>query len=192
MENSRRALAQEELGLTTSQQEIQQQAAIDKELERQRIKEERRRALEEDLDYRLVKSIKTVMDDWFLDPVIGFFFPAVGDMLTSICALPFLWIALVRIKSIPLTLACIYNTMIDVILGLIPFYIGDILDAFNKSYKKNYRLIVGFVEDDKNVIHEVNNKAIRTAIIIVIFAIIIYYLVKWSIALMSFIWSLFT
>ena len=38
MENSRRALAQEELGLTTSQQEIQQQAAIDKELERQRIK----------------------------------------------------------------------------------------------------------------------------------------------------------
>lgn len=192
MENSRRALAQEELGLTTSQQEIQQQAAIDKELERQRIKEERRRALEEDLDYRLVKSIKTVMDDWFLDPVIGFFFPAFGDMLTSICALPFLWIALVRIKSIPLTLACIYNTMIDVILGLIPFYIGDILDAFNKSYKKNYRLIVGFVEDDKNVIHEVNNKAIRTAIIIVIFAIIIYYLVKWSIALMSFIWSLFT
>ena len=120
------------------------------------------------------------MDDYFLDPILGFCLPIVGDFLTTLCVIPFLWASLARIKSLPLTLACIYNTMIDLVLGLIPFYVGDILDAFNKSYKKNYRLIVGFVEDDRNVIREVNEKAVRTAIMIGIFCIIIYYLVRWN------------
>ena len=86
--------------------------------------------------------------------------------------------------------------MVDLVLGLIPFFIGDILDAFNKSYKKNYRLIVGFVEDDRDVIREVNSKAVKTAIMIGIFCIIIYYLVKWTYALGSnlydFVLSLFS
>ena len=148
MKNSRRSSAQKELGLTTYKEEQIQQQALQKELERQQAKAERRRMLEEDTDYRMIKGIKTVMDDYFLDPILGFFLPAVGDVLTTLCVLPFLWVSLARIKSIPLTLACLYNTMIDLVLGLIPFCIGDIIDAFNKSYKKNYRLIVGFVEDE--------------------------------------------
>ncbi|MBR6087040.1 MAG: DUF4112 domain-containing protein [Prevotella sp.] len=190
MENSRRSSAQKELGLTTYKEERKQQQALQKELERQQAKAERRRMLEEDTDYRMIKGVKTVMDDYYLDPILGFFLPAVGDILTSLCVLPFLWVALARVKSIPLTLACLYNTMIDLALGLIPFYIGDIVDAFNKSYKKNYRLIVGFVEDDRNVIREVNGKAVKTAIMIGIFCIIIYYLVKWTYALGSYLYDL--
>ena len=190
MKNSRRSSAQKELGLTTYKEEQIQQQALQKELERQQAKAERRKMLEEDTDYRMIKGIKTVMDDYFLDPILGFLLPAVGDVLTTLCVLPFLWVSLARIKSIPLTLACLYNTMIDLVLGLIPFYIGDILDAFNKSYKKNYRLIVGFVEDDRNVIREVNEKAVKTAIMIGIFCIIIYYLVKWTYALGSYLYDL--
>ena len=190
MKNSRRSSAQKELGLTTYKEEQIQQQALQKELERQQAKAERRRMLEEDTDYRMIKGIKTVMDDYFLDPILGFLLPAVGDVLTTLCVLSFLWVSLARIKSIPLTLACLYNTMIDLVLGLIPFYIGDILDAFNKSYKKNYRLIVGFVEDDRNVIREVNEKAVKTAIMIGIFCIIIYYLVKWTYALGSYLYDL--
>ena len=190
MKNSRRSSAQKELGLTTYKEEQIQQQALQKELERQQAKAERRRMLEEDTDYRMIKGIKTVMDDYFLDPILGFLLPAVGDVLTTLCVLPFLWVSLARIKSIPLTLACLYNTMIDLVLGLIPFCIGDIIDAFNKSYKKNYRLIVGFVEDDRNVIREVNEKAVKTAIMIGIFCIIIYYLVKWTYALGSYLYDL--
>ena len=190
MKNSRRSSAQKELGLTTYKEEQMQQQALQKELERQQAKAERRKMLEEDTDYRMIKGIKTVMDDYFLDPILGFFLPAVGDVLTTLCVLPFLWVSLARIKSIPLTLACLYNTMIDLVLGLIPFCIGDIIDAFNKSYKKNYRLIVGFVEDDRNVIREVNEKAVKTAIMIGIFCIIIYYLVKWTYELGSYLYDL--
>lgn len=190
MENSRRSSAQREMGLTSYKEEQQQQQALQKELERQKAKEERRRVLEEDIDYRMIKWVKIVMDDYFLDPILGLFLPAVGDVITTVCVVPFLWVSLFRIKSIPLTLACIYNSMVDLILGLLPFWIGDIIDAFCKSYKKNYRLIVGFVEDDREIIREVNRKAVTTAIVIGLFCVIIYFLVKWTFALGSYLYDL--
>ena len=72
---------------------------------------------------------------------------------------------------------------------LIPFYIGDIIDVFNRSYKKNYRLIVGYVEDDQEIISEVNRKAIRTAVLIAIMCVIIYYLMKILLLVMATIWE---
>ena len=188
MESSRRRNVQESLGLTT-QEEQRQQCAIDKELQRQNKKAEKRRQLENNFEYKVVKGISVAFDDYFLDPIIGFIIPGAGDVLTSICAIPFIWVAVARVKSIPLTLAVIYNTMIDVALGLIPFYIGDIIDAFNRSYKKNYRLIVGYVEDDQEIISEVNRKAIRTAVWIAILCVIIYYLVKILLSVMATIWE---
>lgn len=189
MESSRRRNVQESLGITTQKEEQRQQNAIDKELQRQNKKAEKRRQLENDFDYKMVKGISVAMDSYFLDPIIGFFIPGAGDILTSICAIPFIWVAAARVKSIPLTLAVIYNTLIDVALGLIPFYIGDIVDVFNRSYKKNYRLIVGYVEDDQEIISEVNSKAIRTAVLIAIMCVIIYYMAKLLFALMSIIWE---
>lgn len=189
MESSRRRNVQESLGITTQKEEQRQQNAIDKELQRQNKKAEKRRQLENDFDYKMVKGISVAMDSYFLDPIIGFFIPGAGDILTSICAIPFIWVAAARVKSIALTLAVIYNTLIDVALGLIPFYIGDIVDVFNRSYKKNYRLIVGYVEDDQEIISEVNSKAIRTAVLIAIMCVIIYYMAKLLFALMSIIWE---
>ena len=189
MESSRRRNVQESLGLTTQKEEQRQQCSIDKELQRQNKKAEKRRQLENDFDYRMVKGISVAFDGYFLDPILGFFIPGAGDILTSICAIPFIWVAAARVKSIPLTLAVIYNTMIDVALGLIPFYIGDIIDAFNSSYKKNDRLIVGYVEDDQEIISEVNRKAISTAVWIAILCVIIYYLVKILLSVMATIWE---
>lgn len=189
MESSRRRNVQESLGITTQKEEQRQQNAIDKELQRQNKKAEKRRQLETDFDYKMVKGISVAMDSYFLDPIIGFFIPGAGDILTSICAIPFIWVAAARVKSISLTLTVIYNTLIDVALGLIPFYIGDIVDVFNRSYKKNYRLIVGYVEDDQEIISEVNSKAIRTAVLIAIMCVIIYYMAKLLFALMSIIWE---
>lgn len=75
------------------------------------------------------------------------------------------------------------------ILGLIPFGIGAVIDIFKKSYKKNYRLIVGFVEDDKDIISQVNRTAFKATILIAIFCVIIYYMVKWTIAIGSFMYN---
>lgn len=177
------------MGLTTSEEQERIDHAIEKEEARRRKKEQKRQELETDSSYRMVKGIATVMDKFFLDPIIGFFLPAVGDILTSVMTLPSIMVALFKVRSIPLTLAIIYNMLVDMLIGLIPFWIGDILDAFNRSYMKNYKLIVGFVEDDKEVIHEVNRKAVFTGICILVFCLLIYWLTKLVIYVTTSVWE---
>ena len=130
------------------------------------------------------------MDKYCLDPIIGFFLPGFGDFLTSILVLPFIYVSLFKIKSIPLTLAVIFNILRDIALGLIPFWIGDIIDLINRGYLQNCRLIVGFVEDDKEVIHKVNKRAFWMAVLIVIFCLIIYWLVGLVIIAAEWLWGL--
>lgn len=189
MESSRRQQAKADLGLTTQKEQQRQQEAIQKEIARQQKKEQARIALEEDFSYRTVRTLKTVMDDYYLDPLLGFLPGGIGDIVTSLCTVPFIYVAVCKVKSVPLTLAIIYNMLKDVILGLIPFWLGDIIDVFYKSNKKNYRLIVGYVEDDKDIISEVNSQATKTAIIIVVFCVLIYFMVKWTVELGTFLWD---
>lgn len=144
---------------------------------------------ENDPLYRLIRTIKNVMDRYYLDPLIGLFFPTVGDIFSSAMMLPFLTMSLFKIKSLPLTLAILYNMLMDMMLGIIPLWIGDLLDIFNRSYSKNYRLIVGFVEGDQEVIQEVNRKALLTAVGILVLCFIIYWLTKAVIYLTSELWE---
>lgn len=144
---------------------------------------------ENDPLYRLIRTIKNVMDRYYLDPLIGLFFPTAGDIFSSVMMLPFLTMSLLKIKSLPLTLAILYNMLMDMMLGIIPLWIGDLLDIFNRSYSKNYRLIVGFVEGDQKVIQEVNRKALLTAVGILVLCFIIYWLTKAVIYLTSELWE---
>lgn len=144
---------------------------------------------ENDSLYRLIRTIKNVMDRYYLDPLIGLFFPTAGDIFSSVMMLPFLTMSLFKIKSLPLTLAIRYNMLMDMMLGIIPLWIGDLLDIFNRSYSKNYRLIVGFVEGDQKVIQEVNRKAVLTAMGILVLCFIIYWLTKAVIYLTSELWE---
>lgn len=126
--------------------------------------------------YRCIAGIAKYMDKYFLDPIVGFFLPGFGDILTSTLAIPFIYISLFVVRSVPLTLAVIFNTLVDILLGMIPPWIGDIFDIFHRSYKKNLRLINGFVNDDQTIINEVNRKAIWMAILIVVCCVLIYLL----------------
>ena len=94
-------------------------------------------------------------------------------------------------RSLPLTLAVIYNSLVDIVIGLIPFWIGNICDFFHRSYLKSLRQIVGFVEDDREVIDEVNRNAVKMGILIVVFCFIIYLLVALAIEIVEWIGSLF-
>lgn len=191
MANSRRQQAQADMGMNFEREDRQRETALAKEQERQAEKEAKRDALMATTSYRIMDKTAKYMDKYFLDPIIGLIPGGVGDVLSSFLAIPFIYFALVQVKSIPLTLAVICNVLKDALLGSIPFFIGDIIDVFNRSYVANLRLITGYVNDDKGVIHEVNRKATWSAIFIVILCVLIYFIVKWAIELGNWIVSLF-
>ena len=191
MANSRRQQAQADMGMNFEREDRQRETALAKEQERQAEKEAKRETLMATTSYRIMDKTAKYMDKYFLDPIIGLIPGGVGDVLSSFLAIPFIYFALVQVKSIPLTLAVICNVLKDALLGSIPFFIGDIIDVFNRSYVANLRLITGYVNDDKTVIHEVNRKATWSAIFIVILCVLIYFIVKWAIELGDWIVSLF-
>ncbi len=158
MESERRRQTRAELGLTTDEDARRIDAAMGQEELRRKKKAARRMLLETQPSYKLVRGIAVVMDKYMLDPIVGIVYPPLGDLLTVVMCVPFLYVALFKVRSIPLTLAVVYNTMVDVLLGFVPV-VGDLIDVFNKSYAKNYNLIVGFVEDDARVVRATNRKA---------------------------------
>ncbi len=184
-QSGRRRQAQEDLGLTSQEEQMDIERSIRKEEQRKAEKEMRRMEIEMSSSYRMVQGIAKFMDKYLLDPIIGFFVPGIGDILSSVLVLPFIHVSLFKIKSVPLTLAVIYNVLIDVLIGLIPFYIGDIIDVFNRAYLKNARLITGFVEDDKEVISEVNRKAAWMGFMILVLCVLIYFMVLLVMKLMD-------
>ena len=177
MANNRRNDAMTELGFANEKEENVVSEAINKEELRRKRKEEKLRELQESDSYQLISFITTLSDKYFLDPIIGLF-PVVRDFITSVVGLPFIYVTLVKVRSFPLTLAVIYNYVVDMLLGCIPFFIGDVIDIFNRAHIKNMKLITHYVQDDKATVNEVNSKALRTAFLIVILSIVIYYTIK--------------
>ena len=176
MESRRRAQTKDELNLVGNKEAREIEVAKNKELKRQAKKIRKKQELEGSFSYRTVCWISKVFDDCYLDAAIGLF-QGVGDLVNTVLALPFVYVGLVKIRSIPLTLACVANILVDSLVGMIPFWIGNICDFFIKSFQKNMRLIIGYVEDDKEIIAEVNKKAIWMAILIIVICLLIYWAV---------------
>ena len=128
-------------------------------------------------------------DKYFLDALLGFI-PSVGDLVSSVFGLPFIYVSLVKVKSISLTLAIIYNYLVDILLGSIPFFIGDAIDFFSKAHVKNLNLITRYVEGDKKTIRQVRSKALLTGILILVLCIIIYFVFRLLIGVTEWTWSI--
>ncbi len=158
-------------------QDRKEQEAIEKEALQKEKKLMRRMEIEESTSYKMIKWISTLMDKYLLDPVIGMF-PVVGDILSTLTTLPFIYVSLFKVRSIPLTLAIIANALIDVLIGIIPYWLGNLLDIFNRSNLRNFKLITGFVEGDEEIIHKVNKSAIWMVVIIVVVCIAIGLLIS--------------
>lgn len=137
--------------------------------------------------YKSLNVITKVMDKYMLDPVIGLV-PGVGDFVASVFVIPFLYVSIFQVRSVPLTLALLFNVLKDIAMGLIPFWIGYVLDFFNKSYQQNMRLIMGFVEGDEETIRKINKDAVWMGAWIVILCLVIYGLVL--LAMSMFNWGL--
>ncbi|WP_281626937.1 DUF4112 domain-containing protein [Segatella salivae] len=128
-------------------------------------KEIRKEALRNSKLYHHIKKVTQLADGYYLDFVIGLIPGGFGDILGGLFSLSHVYFGLFKLRSIPLTLALLNNMLRDVFLGMLPFYVGDAIDFFYKSNKKNMALIDGFVNDDKDIIHQVNKKAIQAAIV---------------------------
>lgn len=128
-------------------------------------KEIRKEALRNSKLYHHIKKVTQLADGYHLDFVIGLIPGGFGDILGGLFSMTHVYFGLFKLRSIPLTLALLNNMLRDVFLGMLPFYVGDAIDFFYKSNKKNMALIDGFLNDDKDIIHQVNKKAIQAAIV---------------------------
>ena len=158
------------------------------EVRRQR-REKEIRELKASKAYKFISTVTTLADKYFLDALLGLV-PSVGDLVSSIFGLPFIYVTLFKVKSIPLTLAVIYNYLVDILLGSIPFFIGDAIDFFSKAHVKNLDLITRYVEGDKKTIRQVRSKALLTAFLIIILSVIIYFVFRLLIGVTEWTWTL--
>ena len=141
-------------------------------------KENRKEALRNSKLYHHIKKVTQLADGYHLDFVIGLIPGGFGDILGGLFSLSHVYFGLFKLRSIPLTLALLNNMLRDVFLGMLPFYVGDAIDFFYKSNKKNMALIDGFLNDDKDIIHQVNKKAVQAAVVF-IFLIFCICIVIW-------------
>ena len=162
----RKSQVRTSMGLTTVKEEKSLEKAMAEEARRAARKESKRQELLQSTSYSLSEGVATLMDRYFLDAIIGLI-PGVGDILSSVFVMPQLYLCIFKIRSIALTLAVLNNYMIDMIIGLIPFWVGNIADFFYKAHRKNLDLILGYIDDDQSIIEEVNKKAVGSAIILV-------------------------
>lgn len=171
------------------QQEAERAAAKGAEIERK--KREKREELEKDPTYNACTKICKWMDTFYLDPILSIIPGGVGDIISQTLTVPFIYVAATKIKSLPLTLAIIYNSLVDMLIGAIPI-LGDVWDIFHKSHKKNYKLLNGFIEEDANIKRQVNKDAIFCGIAIAILIFLICLVLKFVGELIGYVWEYFT
>ena len=154
---------------------------------------ETRQRLENGKSYKWLQKIADIMDRYYLDAALGFAIPGgIGDAIAAVFSTGYILFSAFGVRSFPLTLAIMNNTLRDVVLGMIPFYVGDIIDVFHRSNQQNMNLIRGFVEGDEETIRTVNRKATYSIILFVCLCILLYFMVKVVIWAGQYVLSLFS
>ena len=151
---------------------------------------EKQEIIRNSVSYKLVHAIALWMDRRLLDPLIGLVLPGFGDALTSVLAVPYLYLSIVKLKSIPLTLAIVCNILLDVLIGIIP-YIGVVGDVFKRAFTRNAAMIKGYVEGDRAIMQEIDRKAVGRAFLIVILCGLIYAMVLAAVKIVEWAGSFF-
>ena len=157
-------------------------------------KEMQRKRLMDNKVYQAMDGLTRYMDRYYLDALIGII-PGWGDAIALLCVAPFVYFSSRVIKSIPLTLAVLNNALRDVLMGMIPFFVGDVIDFFHRANIQNMQMIQGFVDGDETIIKQVNQRAWQSAIVLIVLLLLIalmfWALVSFGSYLYSLIASLF-
>ncbi len=153
---------------------------------------ETRQRLEKGKSYKWLQKISDIMDRYYLDAALGFAIPGgIGDAIAAVFSIGYVLFSAIGVRSFPFTLAIMNNTLRDVVLGMVPFYIGDIFDIFHRSNRQNMALIRGFVEGDQAIIHAVNRKAGISIVIFILLCVLLYFMIRLVIWAAQYMFSLF-
>lgn len=152
-------------------------------------KEFRRKRLMDNKVYLVMNVLTRYMDRYYLDALIGLI-PGWGDAIAFLSVVPFLYFSSGVVKSIPLTLAVLNNALRDLLMGMIPFFVGDVIDFFYRSNIRNLQMIQGFVDGDEIIIRQVNQRAWQSAIILVVLLLLIVLMIWALFSFASFLYSL--
>jgi hypothetical protein len=154
-------------------------------------RELRRRRLMDNKAYQTMGNLTRYMDRYYLDALIGVI-PGWGDAIALLSVVPFVYFSLRVIRSIPLTLAILNNALRDVLMGMIPFFVGDIIDFFHRANIQNMEMIQGFVNGDETIIKQVNQRAWQSAIVLFVLLLLIALTIWLLISFGSYLYSFVT
>lgn len=97
-------------------------------------------AVVEDRGLAHARLFARVLDDYYVDPLLGMFLPGIGDVLGSVIGLYVVGLA-VRRRVSPLVIArMLMNLVADAVLGVVPI-IGDAIDFKFKANRRNVELL---------------------------------------------------
>ncbi len=152
-------------------------------------RQQRRERLMSNRLYQTLRGVTNYMDRFYLDAIIGVI-PGWGDAFAAVSVLPFLYFSLFVIRSIPLTLAVINNALRDILFGMIPFFVGDVIDIFHRANIQNMQMVQGFVDGDEAIIRTVNRRAWQAALVMLLLLVLIALMVWALIEFGAYLWSL--
>jgi hypothetical protein len=94
----------------------------------------------EDPSLAAARAISRVMDGWYVDPILGFTVPWVGDVISA--GLGLYPVTLAWRRGAPKTLIArmLLNLSVDLISGAVPV-LGDIWDFFFRAHRRNLDLL---------------------------------------------------
>ncbi len=96
--------------------------------------------MSDDKDIAAAETLAKWMDDRFLDPILGFALPGVGDVIGSLIGLYVVGVALRRRLPVVTVARMLMNLGIDAAVGAVPIA-GDLFDVAWKANRKNVRLL---------------------------------------------------
>lgn len=160
-------------------------------MDKKEIRQLRRKRLMDNRAYQIMGRLTRLMDRYYLDALIGII-PGWGDAIALLSVVPFVYFSMRIIKSTPLTLAILNNALRDVLLGMIPFFVGDVIDIFHRANIQNLEMIQGFVDGDEVVIKQVNRRALQSVIGLIVMLLLIGLMIWLLISFGSYLYSLST
>lgn len=98
-----------------------------------------------DVELERVRMVARVLDNYFLDPLIGLVVPGGGDVIGSLLGVYTVMIAVRRGVSPVVIARMIMNLGLDAVVGFIPL-VGDLADFGFKANKKNVDLLEKSIE----------------------------------------------
>ena len=96
---SRREKAKAEHDFTTKEEQSSIDESIESEKIRSEEKERKRKILETEFSYKIVRLFAKLMDEWCIDPILGLVFPGVGDTISLFMSIPYLYVSIFKIIS---------------------------------------------------------------------------------------------